>query len=225
MCWSSRSVNTSQTCLMCSLVQLCCLHADLCHLALSLTEMGVDIGISYFSLAVRKYLTAAAYKRFLVLVSQFKLQYSQFTMEESHGSLRQCSHFFQPGSREANVCAQLLSTFYYSVWYSSSWNSSAQTGQVFLIFLHQVVQPGHKGILDILLIGHSRFHQVDKINCHKAIQLQLACLSPFRAMYCCLSVVHTSSLDAFVFIIVISSLFLNWSFHHSQLPHPTQLKG
>lgn len=100
MCWSSRSVNTSQNCLMCSVVQLCCLHADLYHLTLLLRKWVLTSALVTFLIAVRKYRTAAVYERYLVLVSQFKLLYSQFTMEESHGSLRQCSHFFQPGSRE-----------------------------------------------------------------------------------------------------------------------------
>lgn len=139
MCWSSRSVNTSQTCLMCSLVQLCCLHADLRHLALSLTEMemGVDIGISYFSHCCKKVSDCSSLRK----VFGFGLIVQTTVQSVYHGGeswqLEAVLTFLLARKQRGNVCAQLLSTFYYSVWYSSSWNSSAQTGQVFLIFLHQ----------------------------------------------------------------------------------------
>lgn len=49
-------------------------------------------------------------------------------------------------------------------------------------------------------------------------------MSPFRVKCFWLSVVPNSAVDAFVFIIVISFLFLSWSFYHTQLLSPGELE-
>lgn len=73
-----------------------------------------------FLIAARKYLTVAAYERFLVLVSQFKRTVQSVHHGGESWQLEAVLTFLLARKQRGNVRAQLLSTFYYSVWYSSS---------------------------------------------------------------------------------------------------------